>query len=70
VTTVDRHPPADKRCQIYVGDRDLLRCQNAGIAWQKWGGCNCATPDSELCEADYFSWECNGDHLITVVTDV
>lgn len=71
------HPPANQRCQIYIGDpdhmdpdgRDLSRCENEGDHWEKWGGCQCAVPDSEFCEGDYLSWECTGGHVAgTAVT--
>lgn len=59
-----KHPPADRRCQIYVevfGHR-LLRCANPGTHWVTWGGCSCAPRDPELCEDEYESWECDGQH--------
>lgn len=61
------HPPVDKRCQIYVSppsstSRDLRRCINPGTHWEKWGGCGCGDP-SDVCEAEFYSWECEGPHL-------
>jgi hypothetical protein len=66
----DRHPPADRRCQIYVSaqNSELLRCVNPGTRWVKWGGCNCTDSD-DVCEAEFESWECDGDHTVRV-TDV
>lgn len=55
------HPPADLRCQIYTGDEgggSLTRCQSEGNRWEKWGGCNCSEPDADVCEGDFYSWEC------------
>lgn len=66
---VDKHPPADTRCQIYTGQPELLRCLNEGTHWEQWGGCHCADTDPEVCEADYFSWECDGNHVIAEVLD-
>lgn len=58
------HPPADRRCQIYVqrgGAGDLFRCANPGTHWEKWGGCDCEQPFHEdVCEQTHFSWECDG----------
>lgn len=61
------HPPADRRCQIYYtvtpsADNGLTRCRNQGTHWEKWGGCHCPDPDEEVCEDDFYSWECDGDH--------
>lgn len=62
----DRHPPADLRCQIYVTsgvpDMGLSRCGNEGTHWERWTGCGCADPDSEVCEDDFYSWECGSAH--------
>lgn len=63
----DRHPPVNRRCQIYVGSPELLRCRNEGTHWEQWGGCGCEEQDAEVCEADYFSWECDGAHDIAEV---
>lgn len=66
----DRHPPVDPRCQIYVtagSSNDLARCVNPGTQWVKWGGCDC-TDTEDVCEAEFESWECDGDHCI-VITD-
>lgn len=64
--TVSMHPPTNRRCQIYVvaeGESSHLpRCTNEGTHWEKWGGCDCI--DTDVCEGDYFSWECDGDHAI------
>lgn len=57
-------PPADRRCQIYIGHPELLRCRNDGDHWEKWGGCSCDEKDESVCIADYFSWECAGEHDI------
>lgn len=69
------HPPADRRCQIYTTGswrpadhtyERMTRCVNEGTHWVKWGGCNCGDPDTQYCEGDYFSWECDGDgHVYT-----
>lgn len=64
------HPPTDRRCQIYITgkqtdeahSRALDRCQNEGSHWEKWGGCLCGDPDSDVCEGDFWSWECDGEH--------
>lgn len=60
------HPPADRRCQIYTTalsvDDSLNRCRNQGTHWEKWGGCDCSEPDEEVCEGDFYSWECDGGH--------
>lgn len=66
-TVVDRHPPVDRRCQIYIGEPELFRCRNEGTHWEKWGGCDCLEPDGEVCEEDFYSWECGGDHDISEV---
>ena len=65
VQEVDRHPPADTRCQIYIKESDaplaqLDRCVNEGTHWVRWGGCGCTEEDPEICEGEYFSWECAG----------
>lgn len=61
------HPPVDQRCQIYVpvvlGERELVRCQNEGTHWEKWPGCGCKNDDPDVCEGDFFSWECDGQHV-------
>lgn len=67
MNVVDKHPPADTRCQIYIGSAELFRCQNEGTHWEKWGGCSCTKSDPDVCEADYFSWECDGEHDIAEV---
>lgn len=59
--TVSQHPPADRRCQIYVDlDGTLLRCVNLGTHWQTWGGCDDTDHDGHFCEGEMFSWECAG----------
>lgn len=55
------HPPAFRRCQIYVGT-DLRRCINEGTHWVSWGGCSCDSDDPMLCEDAFESWECDGPH--------
>jgi hypothetical protein len=66
--TDHKHPPTDKRCQIYItaapGSRDVLRCSRDGDHWVKWGGCGCDPQEVGLCEDDFFSWECDGNHLL------
>jgi hypothetical protein len=61
------HPPADRRCQIYVQgtpeSRDLLRCINTGTHWEKWPGCYCTDTLTHGCDGDFYSWECAGPHL-------
>ncbi len=64
---ITMHPPADRRCQIYIqaseGSRDLLRCIKSGTHWEQWGGgCDCGD-DLMVCEEEYFSWECDGEHI-------
>ena len=65
---VSMHPPANVRCQIYStgqgGAPDLLRCTKQGTHWEKWCGCGCTDRDPDVCEGDYFSWECDGDHAV------
>lgn len=63
---INKHPPANRRCQIYMGGPELNRCENTGTHWEKWGGCGCTPPDidPEVCEGDYYSWECDGVHAI------
>ena len=61
---IDRHPPADRRCQIYVTGPELSRCRNEGDHWVKWNGCECGEPDPDICEDDFFSWECAGEHAV------
>ncbi len=64
---MDKHPPADRRCQIYVGYPESYRCVNEGNHWEKWGGCQCGDPDPDICESDFFSWECDGSHVLPAV---
>lgn len=59
---VDMHPPAERRCQIYSEEQVYARCSNEGTEWHRWGGCNCPTPNSDVCENDFYSWECSGAH--------
>lgn len=66
---VDKHPPADRRCQIYGGTAALMRCQNPGTHWERWMGCGCDPEDPDICESDFFSWECDGEHDIPGVPD-
>lgn len=61
---IDRHPPADRRCQIYIRTplntpNTMQRCVNPGTRWVKWGGCACGD-STEVCEAEFYSWECDG----------
>lgn len=61
----EMHPPADRRCQIYSmwnaeESRPTLRCRNGGTHYEKWGGCSCQDADHDVCEQDFFSWECDG----------
>ena len=67
MTSVIQHPPADRRCQIYLhpdpASRDLHRCVNTGTHWEKWPGCGCEPCDPDSCEGDFYSWECDGDHI-------
>lgn len=59
------HPPADRRCQIYLSndaDHNLDRCKNDGTHWESWPGCYCTDAATHGCEGDFFSWECNGPH--------
>lgn len=64
--TLSMHPPADRRCQIYIqaseGSRDLVRCVKPGVKWEKWGSCD-DDDDLDVCEEEYFSWECDGEHI-------
>lgn len=64
---VKRHPPANRRCQIYLGNGDigpnLHRCTNIGTHWEKWSGCDCCEKDSDDCEDDFYTWECDGPHV-------
>ena len=66
--TVSMHPPVNPRCQIYVttqGDApDLFRCLKDGTHWEKWCSCGCIVHDPAVCDGDYHSWECDGDHAI------
>lgn len=64
---IDMHPPADLRCQIYVMEpgttmADMARCSNEGTHWVKWAGCSCPEPEEDICEADFYSWECDESH--------
>ncbi len=63
---VQQQPPADRRCQIYISDgtfeQGLSRCSEEGTHWERWVGCGCPDVDSELCEDDFSSWECDGAH--------
>lgn len=67
VQKIDRHPPADRRCQIYVSpdelSRELSRCINTGTHWEEWGGCCCATECRSECDDVFYSWECDGQHI-------
>jgi hypothetical protein len=57
------HPPADRRCQIYVGeaeDNGLHRCGKDGTHWESWPSCSCDCEDD--CDGDFYSWECDGPH--------
>jgi hypothetical protein len=61
--TISMHPPASHRCQIY-GDTSE-RCINTGTHWVPWGKCHLHTvhdAEGESCEAEFFSWECDGPH--------
>lgn len=58
--TARMHPPARLRCQIYGSTS--VRCINEGDHWVRWGGCGCNDPDDQICEKDFFSWECEGPH--------
>lgn len=63
--TIDMHPPANQRCQLY-SEVTSVRCTNHGTHWQKWGGgcgCNGEICTSQDCEKDFYSWECDGPHL-------
>lgn len=65
----DMHPPANRRCQIYLtagatyATDDLRRCVNEGTHWEKWGGCNCGSSATAFCEGDFYTWECDGTHI-------
>jgi hypothetical protein len=64
---IDRHPPASKRCQIFLkatedGPGELFRCVNTGTHWVKWGGCGC-NGEVDVCEGEIYSWECDGPCL-------
>ena len=72
------HPPADRRCQIYVTvdpvaayhaavGSELFRCVNEGTHWERWSGCGCDTKDDAVCEDEFFSWECSGEHDVPEV---
>ena len=61
---MNRHPPADRRCQIYIGHPGPLRCHNEGTHWERWGGCGCKEEADIGCLAEYYSWECAGEHDI------
>lgn len=64
------HPPASLRCQIYFTvapeSPELGRCENQGTHWEKWPGCGCVPCDPDVCEGDFFSWECDGEHEVPV----
>jgi hypothetical protein len=68
MTAQGMHPPATRRCQIYVdasGDgSDLHRCINEGTHWEEWPGCGCADEDEGMCAEDFFTWECGGPHRL------
>ena len=67
----DRHPPTDRRCQIYITySEEMLRCENEGTHWEKWPGCYCTDALTHGCEGDFFSWECGGKHEMPEVVDV
>lgn len=63
--TIDMHPPANQRCQIY-SEATSVRCISQGTHWEKWGG-TCQLPHAlghdPACETDFYSWECDGPHL-------
>jgi hypothetical protein len=63
---LNMHPPANRRCQVYVpihpGGRDLDRCINEGTHWEEWPGCGCDDEDDGMCAEDFFTWECTGPH--------
>lgn len=67
MTNLSMHPPVDRRCQIYLQpnpvSRDLQRCVNPGTHWEKWPGCYCTDASTHGCEGDFFSWECDGEHI-------
>ena len=57
----DMHPPANRRCQIYITGpwsleagsfQRINRCDNDCTHWAAWGG----------SDTDFHSWECDGDH--------
>lgn len=62
--SIDMHPPANRRCQIY--GETSVRCINNGTHWVSWGKCqhigSAHDPDG-TCDAEFFSWECDGPHL-------
>jgi hypothetical protein len=63
MSNIKMHPPADRRCQIYTSrsNGDLVRCPNPGTHWEKWGSCDCETPELTECdEQEFYSWECDG----------
>lgn len=43
----------------------LSRCVNRGTHWERWAGCLCPDPDGEVCEDDFYSWECESSHTTT-----
>lgn len=62
---ITMHPPANRRCQIY--GTTSVRCINDGTHWVAWGRCqhtddNHGFDGQATCEADYYSWECDGTH--------
>lgn len=70
MNAISKQPPVDRRCQIYFqtppnGTDGMTRCSKEGTHWEKWGGCGCPDPDDEVCEEDFYSWECDGIHDVT-----
>jgi hypothetical protein len=58
------HPPASHRCQIY-SEVTSVRCINDGNHWVPWGRCQHTDGNhggGGFCEADFYSWECDGPH--------
>lgn len=62
------HPPANRRCQVYIpkdaDGRSLDRCVNEGTHWELWPGCVCPDPDEDVCMDDFYTWECGGPHRL------
>lgn len=60
------HPPATRQCQIYC-EATCVRCINTGTHWVPWGSCTHGADTDHgndgTCEADFYSWECDGTHL-------